>query len=300
MENKRVLLLVMILIFAAALISFSNVDVVSGAQKRSNESIQAADLIDKAMQCYNEMVNRGVGLTRANETLQEALQLYSGQVILEAQGRKADYKIINNDATEVCAIKDAALKAQDELAVFNESYTKAALQINLSGMDKEYNDVIKSFSEERFEDTSSLINAAYSKMSEVQASQTALKLFYETTTRTIKDFFRENWKSLSIGTTISLILLIVFWKALRRWIIKHKLNHLNLRKESINELIKKMQKDYFKSKKLSETEFGVKLTTFKEMIRGIDAQILELKERLAKIALEEEKEKEGGKVFKRH
>jgi len=296
MENKRGLSVIILLVFVAMLVSFVSAASDFEYQKgKSNESIQAAGLIDKAVSCFGEMQSRGIGLNRANESLQEALQLYSAQVALEMRGGKGDYKIINEDSTEVCGIKDNAFKAQDEMAVFNESYTKAASQVNLSTMDKEYNDVIKSFNEERFEDTESLIDIAYTKLSDVQASQTTLKLFYETTTRTIKDFFKENWKGLSIGTAVFLILLAIFWRTLRRTLIKKRLEHLSLRKESISQLIKNMQRDYFKSKKMSETEFNVKMNTFKEMIRSIDSQIPELKEQLAKIEMKNRAEKKGRK-----
>jgi len=273
------------LILSILMIGFAfNLNNVSGYQVgRSNESIQAAGLIDKAILCMDEMQNREIGLGRVNESLQEALQLYAGQVALENQGRIANYKMINEDAKEVCTIRDNALKAQDELIVFNDSYNAAKVQINLSAMDKEYSDVIKSFFEERFEDTPVLIDKAYTKLSEVQSSQTALKLFYETTTRTIKDFLIENWKSLSTGVIIAIALLIIFWKVMKRFVFNSKLKNLYVRRSSIEELIRKMQYEYFKKKSLSEAEFSVKLNAFKEMIRSIDAKIPELKDSLARI-----------------
>lgn len=249
---------------------------------RSNESVQAASLLDKAISCVEEMQNRNIGVTRVNESLEEALQLYAGQVSLENQGRTVDYKIIEEDCEEVCSIRQDALKAQDELIVFNETYTKASLQINLSAMDKEYSDIIRSFQEERFEDTLPLIDKGYARLSEVQASQTTLNLFYLSTTRSLKDFFRENWKGLTIGFGSFVILLIIFWRTIRLFLLRSKLNNLYIRKKSINELIKKTQFNYFKTKKMSETEFNVKIKAFQDMIREIDRQIPEVKEELAR------------------
>lgn len=250
---------------------------------RSNESIQAAVLIDKAIACMGEMQIRNISLNRINETINEALQFYSGQVALENRGKVGDYKLIKQYANNSCLIRDSALKAQDELSVFNETYNSAKSQINLSQMSKEYNAVIQSFDEERFEDTVSLIDVAYKKLSEVQSSQTALKLFYDTTTRSIKDFFKENWKTLSIGFIVIVILLVVFWKAFRRYLLSRKLNHLYIQKKSVEGLIKKIQFNYFETKKMSESEFSVKLSAFKEMIRNIDGQIPEVRESLARL-----------------
>jgi len=50
-----------------------------------------------------------------------------------------------------------------------------------------------------------------------------------------------------------------------------------------------MQEGYFKTKKLSESEYNIKLKKFKELIRDIDRQIMVLKEDMFKF----EKKKKG-------
>ena len=54
-------------------------------------------------------------------------------------------------------------------------------------------------------------------------------------------------------------------------------------KKALNTLIQNMQKSYFKTKKLSETEYTIKLKKFKELIRDIDRQIIVLKEEMFKV-----------------
>ena len=61
-----------------------------------------------------------------------------------------------------------------------------------------------------------------------------------------------------------------------------KFNHLMTQKKALNTLIQNMQKSYFKTKKLSETEYTIKLKKFKELIRDIDRQIMVLKEEMFK------------------
>ncbi len=249
----------------------------------SNESIHANALINNATFCFNEMLTRSIPTQRANDSLQEANQLYSAQFSLEKQNKKADYKLVINYAEAVCKIKDNSIKANDELKIFKEAYEEAKQRSNLSAMEQNYQKILLTFNEERFEETIQLINQGYETLTEIEASQTTLKLFYETTTRTIKDFFKENWKLLSIITGTTIILLIIFWTTLKRIRIKLKIRNLEIQKNSLNELIKKLQYDYFKTKKLSETEFRVKLQTFKEMIRDIDRQIPLLKEEIMKL-----------------
>lgn len=288
LNNKQVISVIsilLILIISFVLLSGVNVQAYNYPNGKSNESIQVRAEIDRAILCIDEMQQRNLSLTRVNESLMQAIQLYSGQVALENQGRQGNYKVANQSALDVCIIKDYALKADDELKVFKDYYAQAGKKINLSSMDQEYSDIIRSFEEERYEDTSVLIDKGYKALSEVQASQTTLKLFYATTTRTIKDFFIENWKKLTIGISVFIILFFIFWKAIFRYILKRKLDGLYIRRASLEDLIKKMQFDYFKTKKMSEMEFNVKLKSFKEMIRGIDGQIPEIKESLAKVGI---------------
>ncbi len=257
--------------------------IVPSVSALSNESIQAKKLLDQAKQDILQMQSRGIPITRANETFQEGLQLYAAQVALEEKSRTADYKLVNSQALTVSQIKDTAIKADDELRVFQEAYNEASRDVNLSEMSGLYDDIQRSFKEERFEDTLQLIDQGYAKMSEVQASQTAAKVFARAISGTLTNFFKENWRYIaSIGGAI-IILIIFFWRTILKVRVKLKINNLNLQKKTLSNLIKKLQTDYFKLGKISETEYKVKSEKFKEMIRDIDRQIPLLKEEMLKI-----------------
>ena len=285
-----ILLSVLILIFISSSVFADNLyfegKIIPDA--RSNASLSAKGLIIDAQNCIVEIETRGLKVSRVNESLQQALQLYSAQIALEQKGSGADYKLVNQSAVEVCTVRDVALKAQDEFLVFNESYTNSINQFDLSSMNGDYVGLIKSFDEERFEDSVKLIDKCYTDLSNLESSQTSFRLYYSTTTKTIKDFFVNNWKSLSSWTAIIIILLIVFWKTLKRRLIKRRIDNLYIRKKSVNELIKKMQYEYFKTKKMSEMEYTVKLRTFSDLLRDIERQIPEMNEKLAKIGKEKE------------
>jgi len=288
-KYNLIVALVMIIFISSFVLSESlYFDGKSISAGRSNESFSAKALIFDAEGCIDSMVARGLKVNRVNESLQQALQLYSAQISLEQKGTSADYKLVNSSALEVCDVKDIALKAEDEFLVFNESYTSSMKQFDLSSMKNDYASLIKSFDEERFEDSIEWIDKCYTDLSNLEASQTSFNLYYATTTRTIKSFFVNNWKALLIWTVIIVILLLIFWKAIKIWFIKRKLNNLYIQKKSINDLIKKMQFEYFKTKKMSEMEYNVKLKTFSDMLRDIERQIPEMNERLAKIGKEKE------------
>ncbi|MBU4087039.1 MAG: hypothetical protein KKB21_05690 [Nanoarchaeota archaeon] len=249
----------------------------------SNESIQAEDLMNKAKNSIGEMIERNISVIRANETYQEALQMYLAQQSLEQAKKNAKYDLVIQYANSIISLKEAAFKSKDELRIFLETYDGARKSINLSEMDKSYNAVLNSFNEERFEDTIKLINIAYEELSEVQSSQTALNLFYSTTSKTVKNFFINQWKKILIISAIVLVLLLVSWKAISKFLVLRKIKFLETKKNVLNNLIQKVQGNYFKDKKASESEYRIKIKTFEEMIRDINRQIPLLKEEMFKI-----------------
>jgi len=271
------LVLVLIVSFAEASSNAGNLGT------KSNESIQVNVLISNAEKCFAEMQNRTINVVRANESLQQALQLYSAQTALEEKGASADYRLVNQSALEVCHIKDIAFEAQDEMIIFDKTWDSSAKEFNLSSISKTYDDIHKSFVQERFEDTTTLINQGYITLSNFESSQTALNLFYAMTTRSIKDFFVKNWEILSAIIVVIIILLLIFWKIIKKAAIQNKRDNMYARKSAIDKLVKKIQYDYFKKKTMSEVEYNVKIKTFADMTREIDRQLPEIQEQLAKI-----------------
>jgi hypothetical protein len=270
-----ILIGVLFLIFIQSSLAFSTT--------QSNESIQAKESLAQAEKDIFEMMEKNISINRVNETYQEALQLYSAQFALEEKGSKANYKLIIEYVSEIGSIKENALEANDELKIFVETYQDAEKTTNLSEMQDDYNNILASFQDERFEDTPTLINQGYDRISEIQSSQTALNSFYLATSSTIKNFFRENWLRILIILSLTLFFVLIFWNNLKKLRMRMKFNHLMTQKKALNTLIQNMQKSYFKTKKLSETEYTIKLKKFKELIRDIDRQIMVLKEEMFKV-----------------
>lgn len=249
----------------------------------TNESVLAKQALEKAEENVLDMYSKGIPIKRVNESLQEAIQLYLAQIALEEKNKLGNYKLIFEYASQISSIKEISIKASDELKVFTEFYKEAKIQNNLSEMEKDYEKIISSFNEERFEETLSLIEEGYKKISEIQSKQTTLNLFYKTTSQSIKRFLFENWKALTTFFVLAVILLIIFKRQIRSFLIKNKIKNLILQKEAINSLIKDLQVRYFKSKTISETEYKVKVERFKEMIRDINREIPLLREELFKL-----------------
>ncbi|MDO8459802.1 MAG: hypothetical protein Q7S74_01710 [Nanoarchaeota archaeon] len=252
--------------------------------KASNDSIQAKELLNQAEKDIFEMIERNISVKRVNESYQEALQLYSAQITLEEKSSKADYKLIIKDASDVSSIKQTAIEANDELKIFKETFANAKKEVNLSEMQNEYDQVVLSFQEERFEDTLILIKKGYDKISEIQSSQTAVNAVYLATSRTVKNFFIQNGLRILIIGGIFFFLLLVFWNTLTKLKMRIKLNNLIIQKNAIKRLIKEIQESYFKSRKISESEYNIKLKKYEELIRDLERQIMVLKEEVFKMS----------------
>lgn len=267
-------------IFFAVLVSIILISIVSSL---SEEAINASLQIEKSTNLTNSMAERGIPTARVNESLQETKQIYLGQLALEMSFKKYDYSMVLEKTQSINLIAETAFRAFDEFKVFNETYFEASKEIDISAMQGDYQKILTSFNEERFEETLTLIDAGYNKLSETQSKQTSVNLFYNTTSRTIKNFFKTNWIKILIIFIITLILFLIFRKALAKYIVHLKLNELTRRKQVLNDLIKKLQNDYFEKNIISQEEYTIKLSKFTEMLRDIAREVPLLKEEVMKL-----------------
>jgi len=255
----------------------------------SNESIRAREELNKSYHYILDMKAENIPTKRVSELYEEANQIYEGQLALETKNKKADYSIVFEKTKEIERLWKISLKAKDELAVFNETYIEASKSTNLSAIEKDYLEIIKSFEDERFEDTLKLIEKGYEKISEIQASQTKLRLFYETTSRSLKEFLKKNWWKILLGLIGIGIFFMIFGKQIHKFMLKRKLKNLEIKKKTIEKLIREIQDKYFNKKTISETEYYVKLKKFSDMIRDLEREIPLIREELVKIKDKERK-----------
>jgi len=290
MKNKIITLALISLILIIVLTNFS--------YALSNESIQAKEKLSQAKNAIKEMINLKIPITRVNETYSEAEQIYNAQINLEQTRKKADYKLVIDYAERVILVKKIATQASDELKVFINFYNESSKKFNLSEMDKESQEIITSFKDERFEDTTKLINLGYDKISEIESSQTTINAFKSATSKTLKNFFKENWLKLLIGFGITTILLVIFRTSIKIILVKKKKRNLQLKKETLKNLIKKLQGEYFNKDKISQLQYETRLNKFGEMIRDVDRELPLLDEKIS--AAQRRKDIKKFKKVKKH
>jgi hypothetical protein len=243
----------------------------------------AKENISKAEICIETMKNRSINISRANESLSQALQIYDAQIYLEQKGNLVKYDLVNKYASQVCEIMKFALQAQDEFFLFNETWYSSAKKFDLSPINGTYKKIINSFYNERFEETIELINEGYKTLSEFESSQTMLTLFYESTKKNFKNFIINHYKEILKFFIFLVISFLLSFNFLRKKIIKKWIKDLKIREISLDNLLKKTQYNYFKQKTMSEIEYKTKIEVLGKIKRDLDKQLLIFEEKLKKI-----------------
>lgn len=239
--------------------------------------------LDVAYKDVLELKEKGFAISRINDSYSDALSIFDAQVLLEKSNRYADYSLVRKYISDVKHIKELALLSKDKIEIFLSEYDSINKSLDLSEMDDDYSMIIRSFEEERYEETLELVPKGYEKLNSIQSSQTAMNIFYESTTLGIKKFFYATWKYF----LAAILLLIVFWvffnKPIRKYFISRKISSLENRRKSVKGLMEKLQKEYFDSKKISESEYSIKMKSFSDMVLDISRRILLLKEEVERM-----------------
>lgn len=275
--NKQKINLLLCSIFLLLLINFSLANF-----SESEESIAAKSNLNLANDSIQEMNQREIPTKRVQEIYEEANQLYASKILLEMDGRSANYDLVNKYCSQILEISEIALITKDEFIIFNDEYVIAKEESDLTEFEEEYVKINNSFYEERFEDTRNLIKEGYITISRIQSEQTKARAFYLSTTKTLENFFKENWEKLLIILFSAMIIGLIIRKSLTIYFLKRKLKYLDLQEQSLKRLIKLAQKEYFRTKNISSLEYNIKINKYESMIRDISRQRMVIREELYK------------------
>lgn len=232
-----------------------------------------------------EMLEAGFNIARVNDTISECTQLFDAQLALEEKKGSAKYSDIMEKIGAVAEIKKSAFLAYDEMKALNDSLNSKIIKSADANFTKSillFAQAQKEFYDERYEVCLQDVEQTYSAMTEAEAEASRLNTFYKAATYGIANFFKQNWKIISGAAAFVLIVLLIMRKRIMVARLKRKLKKLELEKQVILDLIKKAQKDYFESGKLSEANYRIKTKKFSELIRDIDRQVPLIREELEK------------------
>lgn len=271
-------------------ILFSTITLATSSTTNITAEQQAADCLNSSHEYLTLLENQNFSTNRVNDTIKEAENLYSAQIILKQKLRSYDFSLISSYCEDIQKIFQGALSSRDEFAALIKFYNSTlSKEMNTSSVDIMIIQITDEIKNERYENVPPLIDKTYQEIIDTQSSQTTLNLFYQTTSRGLKVFFERNWKVISIIVAILLILFLIYRMQIIKWMLKRKIAKLELRKKTIKELIMRTQKDYFEKGKMSEVMYSVRTKKFAELMRDIERQIPLLQEELAKVEYKKDK-----------
>jgi len=287
---------ILFMILAGILLLILNINLIQ-AQSENNQSDittqgDAELAIENIKKIIGEMVELNFSIERINDTLNEAQQIYEAQQLREIRRRGFDYGLVLKYEQEVNGIKENAIKAKDELFSLEKSLESLKEEgVNVSEAEVMIQQIKQEIKDARYEKALELAPKTRDKIAEIEASSTAMNVFYSATKRTISDFFKDNYIPLSIFIVAVVVSYFLFKKRILRFFIERKMKKLELEKGVLKKLIQTTQRQYFEKGEISEGTYNVRTAKFAELIRDIDRQIPLFKEELAKLDL--------GKKFKK-
>lgn len=275
---KKIFILSVFFLCIVALINF-----VSAAETNISVEQQAVLCFSQSKQDMKDMQNENFSVLRVNDSIKQMSDLFNAQIVLKEKGSAYDFSPILKYCDEIASIKKTAFISRDDFIALEKFYLESVEGINTSSIDIIMSEIQQEIANERYEKVGPLVDKAYQEIVNQKSRQTTLNVFYESTTRSIGKFIYKN-RYMLIGLILLIaIMIVVYKKAIARWLIKRKINKLELRKKTLKDLIMKTQREYFNEGRISEGTFNIKTKKLAELIRDIERQLPLLQEELLKL-----------------
>ncbi len=254
------------------------------SEENKSDYEKASHCLKESLRIMDSLSKEGFNIQRVNDSLINAKNIYDVQSILKETDKKYDFSNVLSYCDEIENVYKFATKSRDEFEALKKFYDMSLdEEMNTSSVDSIMREIESEIKNERYEKIEPLVKKAYEEISTVKSEQTALKLFYKSTTRSIKEFLKDNWKSIAIILAAGIFFFLFYRTIIYKWRLQNKLSKLELRKSTIKDLIAKTQKDYFEKGIISEGMYNVKIKKYAELIRDIDRQIPLIRESLLRV-----------------
>jgi len=254
----------------------------------SQEATAVNNTLNEINISIEDLENQGFSTQRLSDLYIMAKQQYAAQVALEKAGGSPDYSLVKDKINEINSLKEKALLLSDELNALDLRLEES--EVNITEARNIYKEAVKEFEDERYEKAEQLIEKTYAKLSELESREARLSAFYESVSKNIENFFRQNLRKIILIIITLIAVLIILHNRINIYRLNRKLKILELRRSVLQELIAKTQKDYFEKGIIGEDTYNVRVKRFGELIRDLNRQIPLLKEKIAKIEKSGEKE----------
>ena len=240
---------------------------------------EAQKALDASERTIAEMQAQNFSVLLANDTLQEAMQIFAAQELMNKSGGKADYSIVIAKTNAIESIKASALNAYDELVALEKTLDELP-ESDRQAVSQYFEEARAEFYNERYDNVKGKVDAVYQKISEQQALNTKIAAMLDARRRNIVGFFSANWMYIAAAVVVVVLVAMVFTNRFLRYRIAKKMRVLTMEKSVITELMKDTQRMYFEQAKISDDMYKVRIDKFEELMRDIDRQLPLLREEL--------------------
>lgn len=255
--------------------------VFSAEMKNATTQEEASSCINQSQIIVLDLISNNFSINRANDTFEREKNLYDFQVFQIQKGRTPDFSVVLPLCSDLINLKKNAFDSRDAFIALKKFYSESfSAGQNASSVDVMIAQINDEMVNERYENVPDLINKAYDEIITVKSESTTLNLFYQSTSRSFKNFLVNNWITITIVLFVIISLYFIYQSSIHVLITKKKIEDLQARKESLRNLIMKTQKEYFEGGMMSESTYILRTKSFAEMIRDIDRKIPLLREKL--------------------
>lgn len=275
-------------VLLAYLLLVCSLPVISAVDEENITSVQEArECLEESTAVVNELLVEGFNIERANGTLAQAQAFYDDTIAK----RKKDFSMVVSLCDSIKELEELAHNSLIEFSALKEFYNDSITSdMNTTDVNKIIAEIGEEIANERYEKVEALVDRGYEAVINLRASYGALEVLKRNTRNFIIRFFAENWKPKLIIFSILVLLFFLLRKRMMVAFILRKIEKLEIRRNTLKELIRQTQKDYFEYGKLPEGTYNIRTKKFAELIRDIDRQTPLLKEELAKLEMHKKAE----------
>lgn len=250
---------------------------------RSAEYYEAVNGLALANISVQKMANASLPVLRAFDTYVAAAQWLEGQSALEEIGGKADYRFVTDSVYQISQLSSTSFALKDELDVLSSRLANSTEGANLTAATALRDSARVEFRDGRFEEAKSLIEQSYAEISAAESEAIRSRTLVESTRKNIEMFIRDNWQKFALAFAAIAVVLFIFQKRIRRFLVSSKINSLMHEKEVLQGMLRSLQRAYFEGGTVNEMSYHIKTKKFGDLIRNINRQLPLLKEELKRI-----------------
>lgn len=291
----------------AALAAFLLLSTACAAQQQEIKEDDAFNAILAAEGDIDDMVISGFNVSQTNDLLLEAKNAFAGEnysmLLMEAEkindtrkreqakllidaakgamiGKKGDYPVVLQKTEEIGRLKARAYEVYDLITALEMRISELESIIDLGDAGQKLNESKIQFYAEAYDDAELLANEGFAIADKKAAEATELSLLYRSGKENIEYFVRNNWKNLIVGLFFAIVLGVVLYFQLSAIMRRRRLEHLRIERQVLLDLMKKAQYERFNQGLITNKEYEIKTSKFKERLMEVEKEIPVMESRM--------------------